>query len=141
MSAYQKIDESVPAYGNRAPTYELRAPTDEVNLEAQMQPQPRRTEIVIPVLYVKEIHACCIVISALNFICCSWMGIPALIFTILGIEADTRRDRASAERHRLYMFIFNLIGCILFVTIMSIYVIAGVAYGLVIVAVESANRY
>ena len=141
MSVYQKIDERVPAYENRAPTYELRAPTDEVNLEAQMQPQPRRTEIVIPVLYVKEIHACCIVISALNFICCSWMGIPALIFTILGIEADTKRDKASAERHRLYMFIFNLIGCILFGIIMSIYVIIGVVYAVEIAAIISASSH
>ena len=115
MAAYQKLEQ-------RLPTYQEREPTNGISLEAR--PRPIQTEIVIPVLYVKEIHGFCIVISALNFICCSWMGIPALIFTILGIEADTRRDRASAERHRLYMFIFNIIGGILFGIVAGILIIS-----------------
>ena len=126
MSAYQNLDERVPDY--------------EVNLEAQVESQARTERANLPVLYVKEIHACCIVISALNFICCSWMGIPALIFTILGREADTKRDKASAERHRLYMSIFNTIGGILFLIAMSIYVIVGVGYSVGMAEKVSASR-
>ena len=122
MSAYQKLDERVPAYESGAPTYE-------VNLEAQMatvQAVPERLQI--NVVYINEIHACCIIVSVLNFICCSCFGIPALIFTILGVEADTRREKEIAQRHRLYMFIFNIIGCILFGISLGAYIVLPFVY-------------
>ena len=122
MSAYQKLDERVPAYESGALTYE-------VNLEAQMatvQAVPERLQI--NAVYINEIHACCIIASVLNFICCSCFGIPALIFTILGVEADTRRDKEIAQRHRLYMFIFNIVGCILFWVRLGAYIVSGFVY-------------
>ena len=114
MSADQNLDEKAPDY--------------EVNLEAQVESQARTERANLPVLYVKEIHGFCIVISALNFICCSWMGTPALIFTILGIEADNRRDKASAGRHGLYVFIFNIIGGILFGIVAGILIIIYIVF-------------
>ena len=109
MSVYSTLEEGAPAY-------ESTKYGD--NLEAQMVPLASPATAVNltddSVTYLREIHACCIVISVLNFLCCVWCGIPALIFTILGIEADTRKDKAFAQRHRLYMFIFNIVGFILF---------------------------
>ena len=136
MSAYSKLEERIPAY-------EERDPNDEVNLEVQMVPLAPHTEMNITninIAYFREIHACCIVISVLNFLCCAWCGIPAVIFTILGIEADTRRDKAFAQRHRLYMFIFNIVGCILFWIFLVAQVIFYGAYGVVIQALIASDN-
>ena len=99
MTTYTRLDVPLPEYqdGNGS------------NLEMGTEP---RQPIPSPV-YSNRISCCCIVVSVLNFIFCSMLGIPSLIFTILGIEADKKRDFKTADRHRHYMYIFNIVGCIL----------------------------
>ena len=61
-----------------------------------------------------ELNRCCVYISMLNFLCCAWCGIPALIFTILGLEAEKKNARANARFHAHYMSLFNRMGCVCF---------------------------
>ena len=100
MTTYNRLAETLPEY------------EDGKGCNIEMGTEPRQP---IPTLaYFNRISCCCIVVSALNFILCSMFGIPSLVFTILGIEADKKRDFERADRHKHYMYIFNIVGCVLF---------------------------
>ena len=99
MTTYARLETELPKYedGNGS------------NLEMGTEPRQPIPSLV----YFNRINCCCIIVSALNFIFCSMFGIPSLIFTILGIEADKKRDFEAADTHKHYMYIFNIIGCVL----------------------------
>uniref|UniRef100_UPI003980DABA hypothetical protein n=1 Tax=Salmonella sp. s51228 TaxID=3159652 RepID=UPI003980DABA len=46
-----------------------------------------------------------------NYLCCPRLGIPALIFAILGHESDKRNEYEAAKSHAYYTKIFNLLYC------------------------------
>ena len=64
----------------------------------------------------RQITACCMLCSILNYlcVCCPCLGIPALIFAILGTEAEKRGELEAAKSHAFHLKIFNIIyavGC------------------------------
>ena len=102
MTTYTRLETELPEYDDGNGN----------NLEMGTEPiQP--IQPIPNLVYFNRINCCCIVVSALNFIFCSMFGIPSLIFTILGIEADKKRDFEAADTHKQYMYIFNIIGCVL----------------------------
>ena len=62
-----------------------------------------------------QLGACWFILSILNFICCPQFGIPALIFAILGQEAEKRREVEIAKSHGFHAKIFNIIALVMFI--------------------------
>ena len=93
----------IPAYseGTRA-----------VNLESNFNQRP---SITVHDLSRKQVTACCLLCSILNYICCPVLGIPALIFAILGLEAEKRQEIEAAKSHAFHLKVFNIIYLTLFV--------------------------
>ena len=60
-----------------------------------------------------KITACCLLCSILNYLCCPFLGIPALIFAILGTEAEKRGELEAAKSHAFHTKIFNIISIVL----------------------------
>ena len=56
-----------------------------------------------------QVSALCIICAICNFIFWPQLGIPAIIFVILGKEAEKRRDLAAAKSHAYQANIFNTI--------------------------------
>ena len=79
------------------------------------------------------VNFCCIILSIFNFVCFPWCGIPAIIFTILGIEAERKGEQREAHNYVKYLAIFNIVGCILFL----LNIIIGIA---VTISVEVSNN-
>ena len=65
----------------------------------------------------QELSQLCICVSILNFICFPLCGIPALIFTVFGFEADKVGDKLEGRKHAKYVTIFNLLGLVLFIVL------------------------
>ena len=108
MTLYQKLEdtEGLPQYND---TTNTRAP------ESQYIPYtPQRVENASR-SYQREINRGCIVISLLNFLCCWWCGIPALIFAILGLEAEKKGETMKARNYGSYVSLFNKFGCVYFI--------------------------
>ena len=70
----------------------------------------------------KQVTACCLLFSILNYICCPILGIPALIFAILGLEAEKRQEIEAAKSHAFHLKIFNII-CFSLLILISIPVV------------------
>ena len=77
-----------------------------VNLESNLN---QRSSIAVHDLSRKQVTAGCLLCSILNYICCPWLGIPALIFAILGLEAEKRQEIEAAKSHAFHLKIFNII--------------------------------
>ncbi|KAI6650575.1 hypothetical protein LOD99_7625 [Oopsacas minuta] len=75
---------------------------------------PNYTQTVHDVTH-RQVTTCCMLCSILNYICCPFLGIPALIFAILGTEAEKRREFHAASSHAFFSKIFNIIGAVIFV--------------------------
>ena len=88
-----------------------------------------------------KITACCLLCSMLNYMCCPFLGIPALIFAILGTEAEKRGELEAAKSHAFHNKIFNIIYAIKCITCL---VITGVAICIIVVILEvtgSSRKY
>ena len=70
-----------------------------------------------------QVGACCLVLSILNFIFCPQFGIPALIFAILGQEAEKRREVEIAKSHGFHAKLFNIIALVLFIILVVLVII------------------
>ncbi|KAI6650574.1 hypothetical protein LOD99_7624 [Oopsacas minuta] len=57
----------------------------------------------------EQVTALCLLCSILNYLCCPFLGIPALIFAIMGIEAEKRGEFEAAKSHAFHLKIFNII--------------------------------
>ena len=62
-----------------------------------------------------QVGICCMCCAIFNYLCCPRLGIPALIFAILGQEADKRRDVEAAKSHAYYAKVFNVIWAFLMI--------------------------
>ena len=69
-----------------------------------------------------KISACCMLCSILNYLCCPFLGIPALIFAILGTEAEKRGELEAAKSHAFHTKIFNIISIVLISIQVSFYI-------------------
>ena len=128
------------SHGNYTPLQELPKysdaplhPQNTVELEASYQ---QRTVVAHNVTQ-RQVTTCCMVCSVLNFlcVCLPCLGIPALIFAILGTDAEKRRELEAAKSHAFHAKIFNIIytiACpiltILYVLYQSIGIIAGIYF-------------
>ena len=81
-------------------------PQSIVNLESNFS---QRSSITVHDLSRKQVTACCLLCSILNYICCPVLGIPALIFAILGLEAEKRQEIEEAKSHAFHLKVFNII--------------------------------
>ena len=102
------------SHGNYTPLQELPKysdaplhPQNTVELEASYQ---QRTVVAHNVTQ-RQVTACCMVCSVLNFlcVCLPCLGIPALIFAILGTDAEKRGELEAAKSHAFHLKIFNII--------------------------------
>ena len=94
--------QDIPAYSEDTA---LR-PHSIVNLESNFSQRP---SITVHDLSRKQVTACCLLCSILNYICCPVLGIPALIFAILGLEAEKRQEIEAAKSHAFHLKVFNII--------------------------------
>lgn len=112
-------------------------PTPEYNKGVQLEAIPPNTSTRVEVQmreieeYQDQIRPGWIILSIFNFICCCCSGIPAIIFIILGYEADKKKDKAEAQRHLLWVKAFTLI-CFIFSIIAAI---IGISVGLMYTSV------
>ena len=85
------------------------------------------------------------IVSVLNFICCPLCGIPALIFAILGQDAEKRREIEAAKSHAYHAKIFNIVGLIFYIIYVAYLVIPLVViivvFTSIISSVENSYRY
>ena len=93
--------QELPNYSDDTPLH----PQSTVELEARYQ---QRTTVVHDVTQ-RQITSCCLICSILNYLCCPFLGIPALIFAILGTEAEKRGELEAAKSHAFHNKIFNII--------------------------------
>ena len=93
--------QELPNYSDDTPLHPQRT----VELEARYQ---QRTTVVHDVTQ-RQITSCCLICSILNYLCCPYLGIPALIFAILGTEAGKRGELEAAKSHAFHNKIFNII--------------------------------
>ena len=93
--------QELPNYSDEIPLH----PQSTVELEARNQ---QRTTVVHDVTQ-RKITACCLICSILNYLCCPCLGIPALIFAILGTEAEKRGELEAAKSHAFHNKIFNIL--------------------------------
>ena len=100
--------QDIPAYSEDTA---LR-PHSIVNLESNFS---QRSSITVHDLSRKQVTACCLLCSILNYICCPVLGIPALIFAILGLEAEKKQEIEAAKSHAFHLKVFNIIYLTLFV--------------------------
>ena len=86
----------------------LSSPQEIVELEAISHPQ---SNLTVRGITNRRVTACCMLCSILNYlcVCCPCLGIPALIFAILGTEAEKRGDLKAAKSHAFHLKIFNII--------------------------------
>ena len=73
-----------------------------------------RSSIPVHDLSRKQVTACCLLCSILNYICCPVLGIPALVFAILGLGAEKRQEIEAAKSHAFHLKVFNIICLSLF---------------------------
>ena len=100
--------QDIPAYSEDTA---LR-PHSIVNLESNFS---QRSSITVHDLSRKQVTACCLLCSIFNYICCPVLGIPALIFAILGLEAEKKQEIEAAKSHAFHLKLFNIIYLTLFV--------------------------
>ena len=128
--SYQLIQE----YPNYQPISPVRLDYDE---NSQVSPFQPRTSMDIhhTDLSRTQVSAFCMICAVYNFICCPRLGIPALIFAILGKEAEKRRDIEAAKSHAYHAKIFNIISSILNLIYLLItgLIIAGILVLLILV--------
>ena len=119
---------------NYTPLQELPKYSDETTLlpsdtvELLANPRPRTTLTVHDVTN-RQITACCLLCSILNYLCCPFLGIPALIFAILGTEADKRGELEAAKSHAFHLRVFNIIyavKCICCMTMTALCIMIGI---------------
>ena len=84
------------------------------------------------------------IVSVLNFIFCPLCGIPALIFAIIGQDAEKRREIEAAKSHAYHAKIFNIVGLIFFIIHSALTSLSCVGFILFVANVydgyEAANR-
>ena len=120
MTDYNRL-QGVPPYS------EALHPQGIINLESNYN---QGSIVTVHDLSRKQVTAGCLLCSILNYICCPWLGIPALIFAILGLEAEKRQEIEVAKSHAFHLKIFNIIYvvkiiiCVILITCIS--VISGV---------------
>ena len=120
MTDYNRL-QGVPPYS------EALHPQGIINLESNYN---QGSIVTVHDLSRKQVTAGCLLCSILNYICCPWLGIPALIFAILGLEAEKRQEIEAAKSHAFHLKIFNIIYvvkiiiCVILITCIS--VISGV---------------
>ena len=107
---YKRLDDN-----EQPPQYEYRTEAETPLFNPAQRPA------TVELGYTRELNRCCVCISFLNFMICSWCGVPALIFTILGLEAERKRERGDARIHSRYMILFNKLGCIVFLTLVVLF--------------------
>ena len=103
---YQSIEE----FSENQPIFPV---PKEVNESSPLTPLHPRGSVHPTDLYRTQVSAFCMICAVYNFICCPRLGIPALIFVILGKEAEKRRDIEAAKSHAYHAKIFNIISSIL----------------------------
>ena len=108
--------------GRYTPTAE---PDDYTPITA-LYPQINETRTVRN-LSQSKITACCMLCSILNYLCCPFLGIPALIFAILGTEAEKRGELEAAKSHAFHTKIFNIISIVLISLQVAFYVFLTIA--------------
>ena len=113
MTQYQKLvdNESLPQYNDTRDPESQYIPYTPEGVERETR------------TYQRELNRCCVAISVLNFLCCWWCGIPALIFAILGLDAEKKGDTLTARAHGYRMRIFNLLGYCTLVIAITLYAI------------------
>ncbi|KAI6660796.1 hypothetical protein LOD99_10193 [Oopsacas minuta] len=114
--------QELPVYSNEPSPYNTNYlesnPLTTIDIEAQSYPSSSNNleannpeQVSIPVQDVSrtQLSACCLLLSICNYICCPFLGIPALIFAILGHEAWKREEIEAAKSHVFHTKIFNII--------------------------------
>ena len=112
MTDYNRL-QGVPPYS------EALHPQGIINLESNYN---QGSIVTVHDLSRKQVTAGCLLCSILNYICCPWLGIPALIFAILGLEAEKRQEIEAAKSHAFHLKIFNII-CFSLLILISIPVV------------------
>ena len=80
-----------------------------------LEPNYQRVTINTHDISRTQVGPCCMCCAVCNYIWCPRLGIPALIFAILGQEADKRRDFEAAKSHAYHAKVFNIIWLILLI--------------------------
>ncbi|KAI6650573.1 hypothetical protein LOD99_7623 [Oopsacas minuta] len=94
--------------GQYTPLEQVPSYSDELPLHPQTTVTHETTVTVHDVTH-RQVSAFCLLCSILNYLCCPCLGIPALIFAILGIEAEKRGELEAAKSHSFYLKVFNII--------------------------------
>ena len=121
---YTPVQEP-PLYADDIPLY----PRNTVDIEAAHT----QSTVTVHDVTNRQITACCMLCSILNYLCCPFLGIPALIFAILGTEADKRGELEAAKSHAFHTKIFNIIyavkciTCLVITGIVCIFCVVGFA--------------
>ena len=110
---YRRMEED-----NLPPQYEFTRES-----ETPLLHPPTETHHPVGQGYTRELNRCCVCFTILNFICLPWCGIPALIFTILGLEAEKKNARTTARTHSRYMSFFNRMGCTCITLLILLYLV------------------
>ena len=79
---------------------------DNIRLEAA---HPQRVTVQTYDVSQDQVGLGCMCCAVCNYLWCPRLGIPALIFAILGQEADKRRDVEAAKSHAYHAKVFNVI--------------------------------
>ncbi|KAI6650572.1 hypothetical protein LOD99_7622 [Oopsacas minuta] len=102
--------------------YEVASHTDDTPFKAQSNSN-LQSPLNVHNFTNRQVTACCMLCSILNYICCPLLGIPALIFAILGTEADKREDVEAAKSHAFHLKIFNIIYTVIFILHATFYIL------------------
>ena len=100
------LQQEPPLYSDDVPLHPLNTTGLEVGYTDNI--------VTVHDVTYRQVTACCMLCSILNYLCCPFLGIPALIFAILGTEAEKRGELEAAKSHAFHLKIFNIIyavGC------------------------------